>query len=213
MSIRFGALKVTTPPAQEPVTVGQAKAQLRITHTKDDVYLAGLISVAREWAEDYTRRAFITQQLVAQYVNWPLQFTKNAAEVDAAFIIPRPPLASVQSVNYYDNLDAAQTLATSQYRVDAIQDPGTVMLKQINYPNSYGPTLSQNYVNPITIAFTCGYGDSAAAVPARIKQAILIMVAHLYTRRTPVEIDMRIVQVEVPFSAAELLDPLKLRLV
>jgi uncharacterized phiE125 gp8 family phage protein len=41
--------------------------------------------------------------------------------------------------------------------------------------------------NGIEIAFTAGYGPVAADVPAPIRQAILLLIAHWYEHRSPLE--------------------------
>lgn len=214
MPLRFGAIKRTVAPTTEPVTLAQAKAQLRVLHSEEDEYITGLIKTAREWAEDYTRMAFLAQTLVAQYPDWPNQFTPNFALLDSTFILARPPLVAVESVQYYDVTDTLITLDPSTYNVDTIQSPGTVRLKQTTFSNSpWGVPLSKNYVNPITITYTAGYGDDASDVPSKIQQAMLIMIAHWYEQRTPIVIDVRIVMVQVPQSATDLLDSIKIRMV
>ncbi len=213
MPLRFGALKVTTPPTVDPVTVAQAKAQLKILHSNEDQYLLGLIKVACEWAQDYTRLAFLTQTLTAQYPSWPSPMTPNCAKVDSTFLLPHPPLQLVNWVKYYDTTDTLITYDPTKYVVDIIQSPGTVRVKNTSYNTPSVPCLSTNFVNPVSISYKAGFGDAAASLPARIQQAVLIMVAHLYSRRTPVIIDMRLVMVEVPLSVYSLLDPLKIHLV
>lgn len=47
----------TTAATEEPVTVGDVKAQLRIAHAEDDGLLTSLIISARETIEQYTGRA------------------------------------------------------------------------------------------------------------------------------------------------------------
>lgn len=55
------SLRLITPPASEPLTREQAKNHLRIDIDDDDTLVDSLITVARQRAEEYTRRAFITQ--------------------------------------------------------------------------------------------------------------------------------------------------------
>jgi len=51
---------VTVPASFEPVTLAEAKAQLRIEDgfTLDDDYIQGLISAARDRVEQYCNRFF-----------------------------------------------------------------------------------------------------------------------------------------------------------
>jgi len=57
------SLTIVTPPAEEPVTLTEAKNHLRVDLSDDDSLISALIVAAREHAEAITRRAFITQTL------------------------------------------------------------------------------------------------------------------------------------------------------
>lgn len=67
------ALSIVTPPRQEPLSIDELKAQLRIppAFTDDDVYLQRLILVVRSRAERATRRALITQTWNQFLDSWP----------------------------------------------------------------------------------------------------------------------------------------------
>jgi hypothetical protein len=76
------SLQLNTPPAQEPVTLAQAKAWLRVeSGTDEDDLIAALIAAARARAEWHTGRAFVTQ-------GWTLWLDRAAPVIG----IPLPPL-------------------------------------------------------------------------------------------------------------------------
>lgn len=50
-------LSTITPATEEPVTLAEAKAQLRVTHAEDDALIGRLITGAREIVEQQTGRA------------------------------------------------------------------------------------------------------------------------------------------------------------
>jgi len=54
-------LKQTVAPALEPVSLTEAKLHLRIDTTAEDVLISSLIKAARQYCENYQRRAYITQ--------------------------------------------------------------------------------------------------------------------------------------------------------
>jgi len=59
--------------------------------------------------------------------------------------------------------------------------------------------------NAVTVRFVAGYGD-AGDVPQAIKQAILILIAHWYEQRDPVEAG-NIAPIMVPLMVTTLLAP------
>ena len=97
---------IITTPSNEPVTLSEAKAQLRIddAFTVDDDYIGALISSARERCENYCNQ-FFTQQDIA------IVFDSNPSGVA---YIPYAGL-TVTSVTYIDENDATQTIDPSDY--------------------------------------------------------------------------------------------------
>ncbi len=155
-------LQLNTPPAQEPVTLAEAKAWLRVESGGDeDELIAALIAAARARAEWHTGRAFVTQA-------WTLWLDRAGPCIE----IPLPPLQAVTAVTLYGADDAPTVLDSGDYAVDL---PGSrLLLKQM--------PLNLRAINAVAIAFTAGYG-AASAVPAPIAQAILQIVAALYEHR------------------------------
>ena len=167
--------QVVTPPANEPVTLAEVKAHLRITDSDSDDYITNfLIPAAREHTETYTQRALINRTLDVFYDRF------------RRMELPFPPLVSVESVKYVDATAVEQTLLTSVYDVDTVAEPGAVCLAS----GQSWPII--NYQpNPITIRITAGYGANASDVPTIIRSAILLLIGHLYENRessTPLQI-------------------------
>lgn len=149
------SLRLVIPPAVEPVTLEEAKLHLRVDGNEDDSLITALITAARQKAEEYTRRAFITQ-------TWELA-------VDTAcgvLYLPRPPVQAVETVTVDGGI-----VATENY---ALIGPEALHVKVPLYA-----------VNPggVVIRYRAGYGDAPADVPQVIRQAILMLVAHLYEAR------------------------------
>ena len=163
------SLVLNTPPVVEPVTLDQAKAYLKVDTGDDDALITALIPAARARAEWHTGRAFLTQSWTLWCDAWPC---------DGIVESPVPPLQSIASVTTYANDDTARVLDTALYQVDAESRPGRMALK----PGA-GVFADLRPINAIAIAFTAGYGDDAAMVPAPIAQAILRIVARLYAGR------------------------------
>ncbi len=187
------ALKLVTPPATEPVTLVEAKVHLRVDAVSEDALITSLITAAREYAETVTWRALITQTWKFYCDDWP---------VGDEILLPNAPLQSVASVKYKDTAGIQTTWGVSNYIVDTDSEPGRVVL---GYGLSW-PSVTLYPANPIEIEFTAGYGV-AAAVPASIKQAMLLLIGHLYENREATAAGQTIT--EVPFAVKALLSPLR----
>lgn len=181
---------VTSAPAVEPVTLAEAKAHLRVEDEQDNAYIELLIKSAREHCETVTRRAFITQTLRLDLDRFPEEIR-----------LPRPPLSSVSSVSYVDVDGATQTF--TDYTVDDY-DPARLVPA---YGYSWPSTRDVN--KAVSVTYVAGYGAAGSSVPAPIRQAMLILIAHAFEYREPVIVGQTIA--EVPMSVDMLLNPYRLR--
>jgi uncharacterized phiE125 gp8 family phage protein len=164
--------RIITPPALEPLTLAEAKAQCRVDITTDDALLATLISVARDTCERISWRAFLTQTIELWLDAWP-----TASHI----LLPRPPLQSVTKIEYYDTADVKSTLASTVYAVDAISEPGKVWLKY----NQSWPTMSLREHNAICVTYVAGW-TNPVDVPQSARQAMLLLIGHWYENRETV---------------------------
>lgn len=182
--------------AVEPVSLAEAQAWLRVDSQDDASEITALITTARQIVEDFTGRALLTQtwRLVAS--DWPAE---EFAGVGNVIRLPRTPLASVSSVKYYpENGGAQATWNSANYHVVTATAPGLVVLAD----NASFPDLA---VRPDAVEINFTAGDSAAAsIPAGLKHAVLLVLAHLYELRSPVNVG-NIVN-ELPFSLRHLLE-------
>jgi uncharacterized phiE125 gp8 family phage protein len=162
-------LTLVTPPPTEPVTVEEAKAHARIDEDDDQPLVAGLIATAREMAEDYTRRAFITQTWKMFLDAWPV----------CGFVeLPKAPLQSVTHIKTYDDADVPTTFDSVYYFVDTATRPGRITLRTTgSWP------APARVANGIEIQFIAGYGNAPSNVPSKVKHGILGLIAWLYEHR------------------------------
>jgi uncharacterized phiE125 gp8 family phage protein len=93
---------ILTAPTSEPITLEDAKKQLRIQDDDENDFIERRISVARASVEKYCNR-FFTEQEIA--VIWECNFPESTV-----FYLPYPDLISVDAITYYDNENAQQTL-------------------------------------------------------------------------------------------------------
>ena len=155
-------LKLITPPEVEPVSLDEAKAQIVVEVTDDDLLLASRIKAARKLVESLCG-PLITQTWDLYLDRWPR---------GGVIEIPKPRLKTVESLKYTDSAGVEHTVDDSLYLVDL---PGCrVVLKNgMSWPSE---ELLQ--VNPIAVQWTCGFGPDPADVEEEIRVAILFLVAH-----------------------------------
>lgn len=161
------ALKLITAPTSEPISLTEAKSHLRIDTTDDDTLITSLIVAAREYAQGFQNRAFVTQTYELWLDAWPEYIQ-----------IPRPPLQSITSIKYYGTDNIEYTMAPADYFADSKSEPGRVVLA---YGKSW-PSTTLRPANGIVVTFVAGYG-AAASVPQQVKQAMLLLVSWWYENR------------------------------
>ena len=149
-------------PTEEPITLAEAKAHLRVEHNADDVLITALIVAARQAAESHTGRALVSQQWRLTLEDW-----QDSIE------LPNPPLISVEAITYLDSLAVRQTLASSVYQVITDTLVGSV---QLAYDGAW-PAI-RAIPGSIRVDYTAGYGI-ASAVPQAIKVWMLIAHRHM----------------------------------
>jgi uncharacterized phiE125 gp8 family phage protein len=156
----------TTAPAVEPVTVANAKTQLRIGHDSEDDLLAGLIRAAREEVEARTGLALISQSWRLALDRWP-RFGRVA--------LLRHPVVDILSVTVYGAEGEASLVDPSTYEVDVASRPARLYFGARPEP--------ARILNGIEIDFSAGFGEDGDSVPERLKRAMLLLVAHWYEFR------------------------------
>src|SRR5262249_41785719 len=67
----LGALRLQPAPAFEPIALELAKTHLRVDSAADDDYIKALIAAARQEAEDFQGRAWITQKWALTMDHFP----------------------------------------------------------------------------------------------------------------------------------------------
>jgi len=162
-------LKLYTAPTKEPISITEANEHLRLDTDDDFGLVTGLIKVARQYCEDFQNRAYFTQ-------TWELWL--DAFPWELSLDIPRPPLASISSIKYYDTANTEYTLAATEYFVDTKSTPGRVALA---YGKSW-PSTTLRPANGVCITFVAGE-TTLAAISQEVKQAILLLIGHWYEHR------------------------------
>lgn len=161
--------QLVTEPADLPVTLEEAKRQLRVDHVHDDGMILRYIGAATEHYERTRNLALITQ-------TWRIFL--DAFPSGDRIKFPRPPLQSVTHVKHYDDSDVATTFASSNYQV-VTTEPGMLVLRD----NASWPSATLRNLSGVEVEFIAGYGDTSGDVPDPIRQWLMIMVGDLYVHR------------------------------
>ena len=167
------ALTIVTEPAIEPLTLEQIEGHLRLSETStggEDGLLLIFLTAARRYCELVQGHAYIEQ-------TWNLVLDDFPS--GTSIKIPRPPLMSVSHVKTYGAGGTAATMTAGRYYVDTDSKPGRVVLGSgESWPSTPGQPVSG-----VEVQFVAGYGSAASSVPGEVKQAIQLVVGHMYEHR------------------------------
>lgn len=161
--------KLVTAPSTEPLTLADVKLFLRVDNSVEDTLITNLITVARQYAENYLWGSLLTQ-------TWEFYLNHDELAIKL-FSLSKTPIQSITDIKYYDENNQLQTLSSANYDVDLISEPAIVKINAL--PNTY------DKFNTLVIRFVAGYGN-AATVPMAIKQAMLLLIGHWYEHREAV---------------------------
>lgn len=181
-------LALITPPSVEPVTLAETKAWLKVDGTDDDALITSLITAARTSAEDYTRRAFITQawRQSLDLSGWgmgdglpegvyDLPSTVLYCALPRLVELLRPPVISITTVTTYSTSNVAAVYSSANY---SLINDRLVQLNTATWPSDV------RQFGALEVVTLNGYGASAASVPEPIKTAIKMHVMKMYDGRT-----------------------------
>lgn len=185
------ALVLTSAPTTEPVSLADVKAHLRIEGATEDVVLSSLLLTSRLHIETALGLALTAQCWTLSLDDWPASGIVH---------LPIRPLLSVDAVRVLPGSGAPTLLHPSTYVVDTGGWRGRIV-------RAWGSEWPRpgKAANGIEIDMTAGFGSAARDVPAPIRQALLMLVAHWYERRDPVEIGSR--EASIPGAVSSLLAP------
>lgn len=184
-------LVMTSGPLAEPVSVADAKAHMRVDSTAEDALIASLIVTSRLHIEAALGLALLTQAWSYFIDAWP-----RSREI----VLPLKPVQAIATVRVWAQDGTSQTLAAETYTLDGEGMPPRLVLSRSAAPPAPGRSASG-----IEIAFSAGFGDAGIDVPAPIRQALLLLVAHWFENREPNRIGAA--DTEIPHMISGLLAP------
>lgn len=222
------ALRMATAPEGEIISIDEAKLYLRVDAGDQDAVVDGLITAARvhfEGPEGGLNCLFVEQ-------TWDLLLdsfygghhhhhhrdhddSHHHHHTHGNILIPLTPVQSVVSVTYYDENGDEQTVDPANYYLDSVSKPAWLLpVSGFTWPTTL------HAANAVAVRFIGGHapgtesesGISTAGVnvPATIKTAMKMLVAHWYENRGVISnglvSDGQGNPLEVPFSVRALMN-------
>ncbi len=180
-------LTLITPPAADPVSLAEAKAQVRVqaSNTDEDTLITRLISAATRHIE-----RSLDLSLMERTYRLTLDAFTDAIE------LPRGPVSAVNSVKYFDAEGVEQTVSDDDYTTDLTSIRNWVVL---NSGSSWPATL--NAVNAVSVEYVAGF-DTLPTEYDDLRHAILLLIGHWYLAREAVSADA---MKEVPLAVDALM--------
>lgn len=174
----------TIPPAQQPISLDEAKAFLRIIDTDSDVLIDSIITSVVE----HTQKSINRQLGVATYELYDESFVSK---------LPNSPIKEIVSIEYLDASGSYIPLDPSSYYLYEHLGVG-----HINY--TILPDVVE-HKKAVKITFVCGYD----VVPEPIKSYMKIMISTLFENREEYVIGTITSKFDDRFTKA-LLDPYRI---
>lgn len=155
------------------ISLTEAKNHLRVDNTDDDDLIVRLVGAAQKEAERATWRK-LTYGTEYVYMD---SFNTN----DGDYIrVPKPPLQSVTSIQYYDTDNNLQTFSSDDYEVDTQTEPGRIALVSgSSWPSIY------SRMNAVIITYIAGY-EETDDIPDNIILGMLQCIGHWFENRESV---------------------------
>lgn len=165
------AAVLVTEPAAPVVDVDELKLHLRIDHDDEDALLTAYERAATKHLEAMCGLAFVTQ-------TWRVD-TDTFATCDGRLRLPRAPVQSITSVQYYASGAGSYTTVTaSNYRLLADSlGPFITAISSYSWPSV------DSRDDAIRVTFVAGYGDSGYSVPDPLRHAVALLVGHWFRNR------------------------------
>jgi uncharacterized phiE125 gp8 family phage protein len=193
--------ELVTAATGDVISLDEAKDRLRRSSDSslEDAQIENLIDAAVAYLEEDVRISLLTQTRRIWYDGIPC---------DGKFLLDRGPVASITSVKLYDTADAATTLSSTVYQLDAVSQPARLVARS---GQSWNTSAALRAVNAVAIEYVAGFGAAGSSVPSPLKQAVLLLAGSLFEHREQVIVAQFAGQfLELPFGYKELTGPYRL---
>lgn len=186
---------LVTAPETTPISLAEAKAQLRVTHDREDGLITALIAAATTHVDGWSGvlgRCLITQTWRQDLHRFPACRTI------------RLPLAPAQAatIKYLDPDEEEQTLDAEAFGGPLHDREGPFLYLK---SDEVWPAIADR-PDAVRVQFIAGYGN-ADAVPVSIKRALLLLIGAWYENRENTAIGVSVSALPAGVAAEALLAP------
>lgn len=165
----------TIAPADLPVSLAEAKRHCRVdcAVTEDDDLIGSFIEAATAHLDGWS--GVLGRALMNQ--TWRQDFSGFSG----CMRLPLAPCSAIDAITYVDGDSVERTLSDGVYTLlsDA-RGPFVSLAAGQSWPSAL------RRPDAVSVSFVAGYGAEAGKVPAPLRTAIMMTVAHLYANREAV---------------------------
>lgn len=173
-----------TSALASPIPLADARQHLRVTGADEDMLIAQLLAASIGAISERTGRSLSAE-------TWALSLPNASGDID----LPYPPVQSITSITYFDASDQAQSATLSDFYLFSGDDRATLRPKS----GKAWPSTSTRE-DAITITYVAGYTN----IPAPLRAAVLLNLAHLFENREAVAVGLSVA--EFPLSVESLVN-------
>jgi uncharacterized phiE125 gp8 family phage protein len=174
--------KVAVPPVNLPLDLTFVKNYLKIDGVDDDALITFLIKSVASYVEKYTGRTLINTQYQTYRNNFGVYesyygyvYTAQCCGIE----LKKSPFVSLDSFTYLNKDNVETVVDSSLYYVTDKTDYSSILL----LPDKQYPSDVLCVQQAVKILFTAGYGIDETTIPTDLQEAMLQLVADLYTNR------------------------------
>lgn len=166
-------------PAVQALDFQYARKHIRALGTADDVLTAVRIDAAASYFEEQTGRQLLTATREAWLDAFPFVGGSGAC---ARIELPHPPFQGIVSIKYIDSSGVLQTFGGSPLPYRTSIPVGDYARRGWVEPVS-GQVwpIARAETGAVRIRYTCGYGSTAAAMPALVRGILCFLIGHFDT--------------------------------
>jgi uncharacterized phiE125 gp8 family phage protein len=166
---------------QQPLTITEVKAHLRLDSDEENDLLQSLVMIATDMVESYLGMTLIEKTWT--WTHAPLaDGAEGQSNGEVVIVLPMGPLVDVISVTRLQ--PNGNRLPLSRYHVDRY---------------ARRPKVRCFSNQPVEVLFSCGFGTLPRHIPPILRHGMMTLVAHFYENRTG--------EFEIPKIVKALLQP------